>query len=189
MVLLLDNFDSFTYNLLDYIQQLGLQCEVLRNDVSIDLIKEKDYQAIIFSPGPGKPADSGIMPELIEKFHTNIPLLGICLGHQAIGEYFGATLEKASIPMHGKISLIETEKDDLFRNLPKSFNVVRYHSLLLTNLPSEIKAIANTLDQQIMAIKHKKYPCYGIQFHPEAHLTEFGLDILRNWAILYNLIG
>ena len=189
MILLLDNFDSFTYNLLDYIQQLGLQCEVLRNDVSIESIEKKDYKAIIFSPGPGKPSNSGIMPELIKKYHDKIPLLGICLGHQAIGEFFGATLEKASLPMHGKISIIETCMDDLFKNLPSSFNVVRYHSLLLTNLPPELLIIAKTLNRQIMAIKHKKYPCYGIQFHPEAYLTEFGLDILRNWANLYKLIG
>lgn len=189
MILLLDNFDSFTYNLLDYFKQLGISCKVLRNNVTLDEIAETDFQAIVFSPGPGVPSQAGIMPDLIKYYHSKLPLLGICLGHQGIGEFFGATLKKAPFPVHGKVSEIFTTPDPIFNTIPSHINVVRYHSLLLENLPEELVVIAQTSDNQVMAIKHKEYPSYGIQFHPEAYLTEYGLTMLRNWANLYQLIG
>jgi anthranilate synthase component 2 len=180
-LLLLDNFDSFTYNLVDYLGQLGADCEVIRNNVSLKEITKHTFEGIVLSPGPEMPKKAGCLLEVVDFYHQKLPILGICLGHQAIGEFFGAKLVKAQYPMHGKISTIFCQKDTLFDKLPNSFEVVRYHSLLLENLPSHLKSIAHTHKGELMAIRHNTLPIWGVQFHPEAILTQFGLEILRNW--------
>lgn len=182
-ILLLDNFDSFTYNLLDYLGRVGAECEVFRNNIDFEEIRKKDYQGVLFSPGPGKPREAGNLMQILEYYHDKLPVLGVCLGHQAIGEFFGATLTKALKPMHGKISQIDVVADSpLFQNLPVSFNVVRYHSLVLQNLPECLEITALSQENEIMALQHKKLPIFGLQFHPEAVLTEFGLQIIANWV-------
>jgi anthranilate synthase component 2 len=190
MILLLDNFDSFTYNLVDYFRQLGLEILVVRNDSNLSELICLPLQAIILSPGHGVPKNAGCMMEVIAYFYRKIPILGICLGHQALGEFFGASLQKASMPMHGKISTIQiidplqAQKLSLFYNLPQRIQVVRYHSLLIVSDSADIEVLAITEQNEIMAFKHKTLPIYGLQFHPEAVLTEFGIDILRNWRDL-----
>lgn len=184
MILLLDNFDSFTYNLVDYFEQLGVRCEVVRNNVDLEIIIKKEYAGIVLSPGPSRPAESGILLEVIKHYHNKIPMLGICLGHQAICEFFGGKIEKAIKPMHGKISSIESVNDPIFFELPDSFNVVRYHSLvcqLTSDIP--LKTIARTREKELMAMRHIFLPIWGLQFHPEAALTEYGIDMLRNWLV------
>lgn len=183
MILLLDNFDSFTYNLADYVAQCGVEYQVLRNNLSIEQIKKRDFQAVILSPGPQIPRKAGNLMRVVDHYVTQLPVLGICLGHQALGEHFGATLTRASKPMHGKISAITCADDELFGEVPKQIEVVRYHSLILKNLPPSLKVIAQTdsADQEIMAFRHKELPVHGIQFHPEAALTEYGLQIIYNW--------
>ncbi|HXA02842.1 MAG TPA: aminodeoxychorismate/anthranilate synthase component II [Cytophagaceae bacterium] len=183
MILLLDNFDSFTYNLQDYLYQIGLNCEVIRNDVPIEKIILKDYQAVVFSPGPGKPEVAGNLMALIDYYHDKLPILGICLGHQALAAYFGASVRKAKYPMHGKISLITCYPDPIFNNIPDHINVVRYHSLITENLPPALKVLAHTPENEIMAFRHISLPIYGLQFHPEAILTECGLQLLKNWSL------
>ena len=187
MLLLLDNFDSFTYNLRDYFQQLGQDVLVLRNDVSLAEIQQHQFEGIILSPGPGKPKEAGVLMEVIKHYHQKLPILGICLGHQALGEFFGAKLEKADKPMHGKISDIFCENDSLFLNLPSQMSVTRYHSLLLTDLPQNLKPLALTKAGELMAFRHVELPVFAVQFHPEALLTTYGLDILRNWISIAKL--
>lgn len=179
--LLLDNFDSFTYNLVDYFKQLACDCVVVRNDVSLQTIQDLQPSALILSPGSGSPSKAGVMPELLAHYHDKVPILGICLGHQAIGEYFGAVLTKAQKPMHGKISIIETEPDAIFEGIPTQFKVVRYHSLVLSSVSAALRVLAKTEKGEIMAIKHINLPIYGLQFHPEAVLTEYGINLLANW--------
>lgn len=187
MLLLLDNYDSFTYNLKDYLEQLGEVCYVVRNDeLTVEALKKISFDAIVISPGPQKPADAGILNDVIREFHTTHPILGICLGHQALGEFFGARLVKASMPMHGKISQVFHTGNGLFHGLPSPFAACRYHSLVLekwdTNLP--IEPVAYTATGQVMALKHTVLPLWGVQFHPEAILTDFGLQLLENWLAL-----
>lgn len=184
MVLVIDNYDSFSYNLVDYLLQAGVSVKVYRNSESLAVIKKEKYQGVLLSPGPCAPQDSGNLMEVLDYYHSKLPVLGICLGHQAVGHYFGAQLEKASYPMHGKLSTVFLEKDKLFNQLPSSIQVTRYHSLLLTHLPNPLYCIAQTDKNEIMAIKHRVLPIYGIQFHPEAYLTQYGLDIIKNWVSL-----
>ncbi|QIL76813.1 anthranilate synthase component II [Hymenobacter sp. HDW8] len=184
-LLLLDNFDSFTYNLLDYLQQLQVQVQVVRNDVPLEAIRELEFDAIVLSPGPGTPSRAGVMPELIQAYHQRVPMLGVCLGHQALGEFFGAKLQRAVRPMHGKVSEIEfAPQEMLFQNLPPKLKVTRYHSLLISGLPETLVPLAHTTDehQEIMALRHHSLPLYGVQFHPEALLTSHGLALLGNWV-------
>lgn len=131
--------------------------------------------------------DSGNMMKIIDHYHNKLPILGICLGHQALGQYFGATVKKALRPMHGKISEMICKKDEVFKNMPLKINVVRYHSLILSDLPSDMEAIGHSAEGEIMAIKHHKFPIYGLQYHPEAILTEYGKEILKNWIFLHKL--
>lgn len=182
MILLLDNYDSFTYNLCDYILQLGADCTVKRNDeISLTEIEKLNPEAIIISPGPCTPKDSGITMKVVERFVETIPLLGICLGFQAIGEFFGASLQKADLPMHGKTSELFHD-DEIFENIPQKIKVMRYHSLVLNNLESTpLKVIANTNENIPMAFRHSFLPIYGFQFHPESILTEYGIEMMRNW--------
>lgn len=183
MILIVDNFDSFTFNLVDYFKQLGEECLVVRNDVSPKNFEKNQFSAIILSPGPGKPESAGFLMEYINYFEHDLPILGICLGHQAIAKYYGATVEKALKPMHGKLSEIFITIDKkLFKTIPKQFSVVRYHSLVVKNLEkTPLKSLAETIENENMIFKHDFLPIYGIQYHPEAALTEFGLKILSNW--------
>ena len=188
MVLLVDNYDSFTYNLVDYLFQLGSEIEVFRNDDPVEKIIQNKYTGVIFSPGPGKPETSGHLLKLIGYYKDKLPILGICLGHQAIGIHFGAQLVKAKKPMHGKFSIIDVKKDYLFNNTPPRFRVVRYHSLILDELNGHIEPIALSEEGEIMAIRHLSKNIRGLQFHPEAILTEFGFEILKSW-VSYNQIS
>lgn len=184
MILILDNFDSFTFNLVDYFNQLGKECEIIRNDIppqNIDLYK---YEALVLSPGPGKPIEAGYLMEYIRLFENEMPILGICLGHQAIASYYGADVVKGIKPMHGKISKVHlVENDEIFVGVPNLFDVVRYHSLVVKNIEQNMLIpLANTSENENMIFRHKYLPIYGIQYHPEAALTQFGLKILKNWT-------
>jgi anthranilate synthase component 2 len=160
----------------------------VRNEISLSEIIKHDYKAIILSPGPETPEKAGSMLNVIEYYYKTHPMLGICLGHQAIGEFFGGALTKAEKPMHGKISEINFTADYIFDGLRNSIKVVRYHSLILKELPNTISVLAWTKAGEIMAIKHNKYPIRGLQFHPEAVLTIDGLQLLKNWAFFNKII-
>ncbi|MFD2203397.1 anthranilate synthase component II [Shivajiella indica] len=183
-ILVLDNYDSFTYNLVYLIRKLGYgpQMDIIRND-KINLEDVVFYDKILLSPGPGIPSEAGIMPELIKKFAFEKDILGICLGHQAIGEAFGGTLINLSEVVHGLASEVTIEEDLLFNGLPKRFNIGRYHSWVINeqDLPIELEVMARTPDGQIMGVRHRKFKVKGLQFHPESILTEFGLEIMKNW--------
>ena len=186
MVLLIDNYDSFSYNLYQLIGAIDTDIKVVRNDkISINEIKELAPERIVISPGPGKPSEAGLCIEIIKRFYTTIPILGICLGHQAIYEAFGGTVSYAAKLMHGKSSKItvENEKNILFKGLPPVIQAARYHSLagVKETLPDELLITAWTDDGEIMAICHKKYPTYGLQFHPESILTPQGNIIIENF--------
>ncbi len=183
-VLLLDNYDSFTYNLYDYLLQTGVACDVYRNDaLSLTGFEQLDFQAIVLSPGPKRPADAGLMLSLIERYKEQVPILGICLGHQAIGQSFGAQVVKARLPMHGKTSIIRHLEHPLFEGIPEHFEAMRYHSLLLDSLDNTpLRSIASSAEGEIMALEHISLPLMGLQFHPESILTEYGLQVLENWV-------
>ena len=184
MVLLIDNYDSFTYNLYQYISHLDFKVQVFKNDeINISDIKKLEPQAIVLSPGPGNPKNSGISLPIIQTFSGQIPILGICLGHQAIGFVFGAKITQSNKIMHGKPSLVYHQNHQLFYQIPNPFEAVRYHSLLINSkLTSDLKCLAHTSDGEIMAISHNYKPfLYGLQFHPESILTNHGLKILRNF--------
>lgn len=185
MILLIDNYDSFTYNLYQYFGELGEEMKVIRNDqLSIEDINELKPEAIVLSPGPGRPENAGVCVEVIKNFYHSIPILGICLGHQAIGYAFGGTIERAQTIMHGKTSVISHEESDLFVNLPQQLEVMRYHSLVIKQqtLSDELVPLAiSEEDHELMAIKHKQFPLYGLQFHPESVGTLYGKQILANF--------
>lgn len=185
-ILLIDNFDSFTFNLVDYFQQLGVSVQVKRNTELLEHIDSLQFDAIVLSPGPGKPIDAGNCMQIINKYYTLKPILGICLGQQAIGEFFGWTLKKSIQPMHGKTSLIYYQNHALFSSMPNPFVAMRYHSLVVEKPTgiSPLKAIASTADGEAMVIIHSDYPIIGIQFHPESVLTREGIILLRNWLSL-----
>jgi anthranilate synthase/aminodeoxychorismate synthase-like glutamine amidotransferase len=180
LITLIDNYDSFTYNLKDYICQLGADCIVIKND-QIDSVLLEKSDAIILSPGPQRPENAGDLMEVISNYFDKKPMLGICLGHQAIGLHFGADLVKAMEPKHGKVSLINHTKSDLFENIDNPMQVMRYHSLVLKNLPDSLRVTALTNENELMAFKHCSLPLWGVQFHPESILTPFGLTLLKNW--------
>lgn len=181
-LLLVDNFDSFTYMLVDYLRQAGATCQVLRNNEPIDRLLNQPVDGVVLSPGPGTPRQAGRLGEVITHYHQRVPMLGVCLGHQALGEFFGARVGPAQQPMHGKVSTLAVQTDDvLFRGGPSRFGVTRYHSLVLTNLPETLVCTATTDQHEIMAMRHRTLPLWGVQFHPEAALTEFGLPLLLNW--------
>lgn len=183
MILLIDNYDSFTFNLYQYLGELGEQIVVKRNDsLTVKDIIELSPKAIVISPGPGRPEQAGICIEVIQQLYTKIPILGICLGHQAIGHAFGATVSKAKEIMHGKISKITHEKTELFKEFEEPLEVMRYHSLVIEKgtLPSTIEVLATSIDDgEIMAIKHKEAPLYGFQFHPESVGTDSGKKLIQ----------
>ena len=192
MLLLLDNFDSFTYTLADYLHQLGAEVVVRRNDVPPAELRQLDLQGIILSPGPGSPATAGHLMAVIKEYHQRLPMLGVCLGQQALGEFFGGRLRRAARPMHGKVSEIELLGDDPWlAGLPRRQPVTRYHSLALetSTLPPSLLPLARTADpdRELMALRHATLPLYGVQFHPEALLTTYGLAWLRNWMRCCNI--
>ncbi|MFK7810164.1 MAG: aminodeoxychorismate/anthranilate synthase component II [Saprospiraceae bacterium] len=183
-ILIVDNYDSFTYNLFDYFCQLNMDCKVVRNnELTLEQFCELDFDGLVLSPGPKRPADAGLLMPLLDYYHDKKPILGICLGHQGIGEYFGAKLSKTKVPVHGKTSVINHTGHPLFGDLPKRYSVMRYHSLALEkNLPASLEIIAETDDGEIMAIAHRNLPITGVQFHPESILTEHGIVLLENWV-------
>jgi anthranilate synthase/aminodeoxychorismate synthase-like glutamine amidotransferase len=182
LILLFDNHDSFTYNLLDYFAQLGVSCIVVKNDeYTLEEISKLAFKAIVISPGPGKPKDAGMLMDLIAKYHAQVPILGVCLGHQALGEFFGAQLNSAEHIMHGKTSQLINTQLPMYEGMSLPFNVMRYHSLILSNIPECLLLTAETAAQEIMSFAHKDLPIWGLQFHPESILSENGLLIIRNW--------
>jgi anthranilate synthase/aminodeoxychorismate synthase-like glutamine amidotransferase len=186
MILLIDNYDSFTYNLAQFLGQLGEKLEVHRNDqITIEQIAAKKPERIVISPGPGEPQNAGICIEVIRQFMGKIPILGVCLGHQAIGYAFGGKVVRAPALMHGKTSRIHHDSKTIFRKLPQDFVATRYHSLIVQKkgLPRELEISAET-DGLIMALRHRKFPLEGVQFHPESVLTEVGMQMLRNFLAL-----
>lgn len=181
MILVVDNFDSFTYNLVDYLKQLGQRTVVLRNNAPLEALLTNEYTRVVLSPGPGIPSRAAHLMEVIDYYSQRIPILGICLGHQAIAEYYKGSLKKAMLPMHGKISKVINEQDRIFNNIPETMEVTRYHSLVIDKVPEQLKVISRSLAGEVMAIKHKELNIYGLQYHPEAVLTSYGLEIMRNW--------
>ena len=183
-ILLIDNYDSFTFNLYHYISSLGVKVDVIRNDkINSKEILRKKYDKIVISPGPGNPNQSGNCLKIVKKLHKKIPILGVCLGHQIIGQVFGSKIIQAKKLMHGKTSEIKSFKTGIFKNLPKSFEATRYHSLIIDKktLSKDLEITAKTKDDVIMGIMHKKYNIHGVQFHPESIKTTIGIKILKNF--------
>ena len=182
-VLVIDNYDSFVYNLVQYVGDLGDECVVYRNDeVTVEQVVDLAPDLILISPGPGDPADAGISIELIRRLGHTIPIFGVCLGHQAIGAAFGAQIRHAAAPMHGKCSEISHDESGVFAGLQNPLTVARYHSLVIEpdTLPAELVATAWSEEGEIMGVRHRTLPIEGVQFHPESLFTEQGVDIVRN---------
>ena len=187
MILMIDNFDSFTYNLVQYFMQLGKNVKVYRNNaLTMKDIEKMNPSHIVISPGPGTPQKAGISMEVIQYFKGKIPILGVCLGHQCIGEVFGGKVLNAQRIMHGKISTISHNGKGIFKDIPNPFKATRYHSLAIerNSCPKELIITAHSEDDEIMAVEHKLLPVYGVQFHPESILTEHGLQLLNNYLKL-----
>lgn len=184
MLLLIDNYDSFTYNLYQYLAELGARIEVRRNDqVTLDEIEAMRPEQIVISPGPCTPNEAGLSCQIIERFGPRTPLLGVCLGHQAIGQVYGGRVIRAPEPMHGKTSLIYHHGQGVLHGLPEPFEANRYHSLIVerATLPAELEITAETADGLIMGLRHRTYPVQGVQFHPESIMTQVGKDLLRHF--------
>ena len=184
MILMIDNYDSFTYNLVQYLGELGEELQVVRNDqTTVAKVRAMKPAAIVISPGPGTPREAGISNELIKTCAGRIPILGVCLGHQCIGEVFGGQVVRAQRLMHGKTSPIHHNGKEIFRGLPNPFDATRYHSLLVRRdrLPSVLQITAWTKESEIMGLRHKRLPVWGVQFHPESILTKPGKELLRNF--------
>jgi len=188
MVLVIDNYDSFTYNLVQYLGELGADIRVRRNDeVTIGEVEVMAPEQILISPGPGRPEGAGISVDVIRTFGPSTPLLGVCLGHQAIGVVYGGTVCRATTPMHGKTSTVVHDGKGLFQGITEPFTAGRYHSLVIAadSVPAELEVAARTKeDGTIMAVRHRAYPVHGVQFHPESVLTDEGRRILRNFLDL-----
>ena len=183
-VLLIDNYDSFTFNLYHYISSLGVRVDVFRNDkITAKDIKKNKYNKIVISPGPGNPNQSGNCINILKSLHKEIPFLGVCLGHQIIGQVFGSKIIQAKKLMHGKISRIKSKKIGILKNLPKTFEATRYHSLIIDKktLSDSLEITAETEDGLIMGVQHKLYDIHGVQFHPESIKTKLGMKILKNF--------
>ncbi|MDC3208614.1 aminodeoxychorismate/anthranilate synthase component II [Pelagibacteraceae bacterium] len=188
MILIIDNYDSFTYNLVHYVEEHNYKVQVFRNDkITLQKIRKLKPKKIIISPGPCTPDEAGISIDLIKYFYKKFPILGVCLGHQSIGQAFNAKIIKASKIMHGKVSTVTNKGSEIFKGLPKKFDATRYHSLVIKNntLPENFKIISDTIDDNkkvIMGIQHIKYPIYGVQFHPESiATTPYGKKIIKNF--------
>ena len=188
MILIIDNYDSFTYNLVHYVEEHNYKVQVFRNDkITLQKIRKLKPKKIIISPGPCTPDEAGISIDLIKYFYNKFPILGVCLGHQSIGQAFNAKIIKASKIMHGKVSTVTNKGSEIYKGLPKKFDATRYHSLVIKNntLPEYFKIISDTIDDNkkvIMGIQHIKYPIYGVQFHPESiATTPYGKKIIKNF--------
>ena len=184
MILIIDNYDSFTYNLVQYIGTLNPNLEVHRNDkITLDEIRKINPERIFISPGPGKPEDAGLSINVVKEFGESIPIFGICLGHQAITVAFGGRVERANEIVHGKTSQITHCGSEIFTGIPKTFEATRYHSLVAIEdyFPLELKVTAKTKNKLIMALEHREYPVYGVQFHPESIITEYGMKMVENF--------
>lgn len=189
MILLIDNYDSFTYNLVHYLGELGAACDVHRNDeITVAAALKMKPKAIVLSPGPCTPNEAGICLDLIRAAGASIPMLGVCLGHQSIGQVYGGKVIRAGLPMHGKLSSIRHDDRGLFKGLPGKLNVTRYHSLIVerSTLPPDLQVTAETSDGIVMGLQHKTHPVHGVQFHPESIASEHGHDLLANFL---NLAG
>lgn len=187
MLLLIDNYDSFTYNLVHFLGELGAACEVHRNDkITTEEVLKKKPKAIVLSPGPCTPNEAGICLDLIAKAGSKVPLLGVCLGHQSIGQVYGGKVIRAPEPLHGKLSTIRHNSKGVFRGLPHEFKVTRYHSLIVErkSLPDCLEITAETADGIIMGLQHKSHPVQGVQFHPESIASEQGHELLANFLEL-----
>ncbi|HDL18616.1 MAG TPA: aminodeoxychorismate/anthranilate synthase component II [Bacteroidetes bacterium] len=188
MILFIDNYDSFTYNLVDYFGRFEPNLMVVRNDkISSQRIRNLKPRGIVISPGPGVPENAGICNEVIKNFYKDIPILGVCLGHQCIGSVFGTKIKRAPAPVHGKTADIYHHSTGIFSDLPSPFQAARYHSLMIdkTTLSTELEIVAETDDKIIMGIQHKRYPVIGVQFHPESILTGCGFSLLENWLKMF----
>lgn len=191
MLLVIDNYDSFTYNLVQYLGELGAEMSVHRNDrITLQEIEKMQPSKIVISPGPCTPKEAGISVDLIRKFGSQIPILGVCLGHQAIGEAFGGEVVRAPRLMHGKTSMIEHDGRGVYRGLPNPFEATRYHSLIIRreSMPKVLEITAWTKEGEIMGVRHKTFPIEGVQFHPESILTKAGKDLLKNFLEYENVI-
>ncbi len=187
MILMIDNYDSFTYNLVQYLGILGAEVEVRRNDqISLEEIETMAPERLVISPGPGVPQSAGIIIPVIQRFYRQLPILGVCLGHQAVAVSFGGRVVRAARLMHGKVSKIYHNSRDVFRDVPDPFTATRYHSLAIEreSLPSCLEVSAEAEDGEIMGLRHRDYPVHGIQFHPESILTQEGMRILQNFLTL-----
>ena len=187
MILLIDNYDSFTFNLVHYLGELGHACDVRRNDaLTVEQAMALEPEAIVLSPGPCTPNEAGICCDLIRRAAGRVPILGVCLGHQAIGQVFGGEVVRAPMPMHGKVSPILHDGTDVFAGLPSPFGATRYHSLTVRpdSLPASLIATAHTEDGVIMGLRHAVMPVFGVQFHPESIASEHGHNILANFMAL-----
>ncbi len=181
---MIDNYDSFTYNLVQYLGTLGADVIVKRNDqTSVEEIRELRPEAIVISPGPCTPAEAGVSVDVIKAFYTEIPILGVCLGHQSIGVAFGGRIVRAKNLMHGKVSRIFHTGEGVFKGIPNPFTAVRYHSLVIEkeSLPEVLSITAWSDDEEIMGVQHREFPVFGVQFHPESVLSEHGMDVLKNF--------
>ena len=188
-IILIDNYDSFTFNLFHYLSSLKVNVDVIRNDkITAKEIIKKKYNKIVISPGPGNPSQSGNCINIVKSLHKKIPILGVCLGHQIIGQVFGSKIVQAKKLMHGKTSNIISKKTGILKNLPKNFKATRYHSLIIDKktLSKDLEITANTEDGLIMGVQHKKYNVHGVQFHPESIKTKLGIKILKNFVKLKN---
>ena len=184
MILVIDNYDSFTYNIVQELGELGAQLEVYRNDkITVDEIRALGPERIVISPGPGYPKDAGVSLDVIRQLGAELPLLGICLGHQAIGEAYGGVVTHAPELMHGKTSMIQHQGDTILHDIPDPFEATRYHSLIVdeATLPDCLQITARTAGGEIMGLRHKTHPVIGLQFHPESILTRYGMQILGNF--------
>jgi anthranilate synthase/aminodeoxychorismate synthase-like glutamine amidotransferase len=187
MILLIDNYDSFTYNIYQYLGTLGAKVKVVRNDaIAVKDIARLKPEAIVLSPGPGTPDEAGIMLETIKTYAGKIPILGVCLGHQSIGQAFGGKVVRAGKLMHGKTSMVKHSNKGVFKGLPNPLEVTRYHSLIVErkSLPDSLEVTASTDDGLIMGLRHKRFLVEGVQFHPESYMTQKGMEMLQNFLDL-----
>ena len=187
MILLIDNYDSFTFNLLHFLGEVGAECEVWRNDaLSVEAALAKQPEAIVLSPGPCTPNEAGICLDLIAAAAGHVPVLGVCLGHQALGQVFGGTVVRGPTPMHGKVGRVEHGGTDIFAGLPSPFDATRYHSLIVerATLPPVLEVTASTEDGIFMGLRHRTLPLFGVQFHPESIASQHGHDILANFLAI-----
>ena len=183
-IILIDNYDSFTFNLYHYLSSLKVNVDVIRNDqITSNEIQERKYNKIVISPGPGNPNQSGNCLKIVKSLYKEMPILGVCLGHQIIGQVFGSKIVQARKLMHGKTSKIMSKRTGILKNLPRTFEATRYHSLIIDkkSLSKDLEITAETKDGSIMAVRHKKYNVHGVQFHPESIKTKLGIKILKNF--------